>query len=73
MKNKASKKEKTAIDEDFETNFFNIDYKKEKPKITDQAPCPICGGCVWYIGDKYKCGWCGYDGNDTNQSRALKG
>lgn len=22
-------------------------------------PCPICGGCLWVIDDKLKCGWCG--------------
>lgn len=70
MKEKKKEKKESSANADFYD--MPIFIEKNKPKITDQVPCPICGGCVWFIGDKYKCGWCGYDGINTNQSRALK-
>lgn len=67
---KKQKQETPTLDVE---SFISVDFKKRKPKITDQAPCPICGGCVWFVDDKYKCGWCGYDGNDTNKMPEVKG
>lgn len=46
--------------------------EKEKIKLNTAKPCPLCGGCVWFIDDKYKCGWCGYVDDETDKSATLK-
>ena len=39
--------------------FTDTTAKKSRCKATIQDVCPICGGCLWIIDNKLKCGWCG--------------